>query len=180
MANKRGNTKIAEMLDEARFLRNYTGDQKKAIKVCDKILELLPDNIDAMLIKAGALSALFEIDKSDELLKSIMEKWPEHWEAYYLYAGSCFARQDNEKTLEMIDKSLHLSRRFDNVIMKAQYLYLQGKDGYTEYIEEAKKIDKLRAENFLRHSWIDDTGDVKPTIKELLVAAKLLFRKDIK
>lgn len=47
--------KIDEMLGEARFLRNGIGDAKGAIKECDKILKIEPENRDAMLIKAGRI-----------------------------------------------------------------------------------------------------------------------------
>mgnify|MGYP001605049657 CR=1 FL=1 len=46
---------ILEMLAEAKFLKNEIGETKNAIKLCDKILKMDPDNRDAMLIKAGGL-----------------------------------------------------------------------------------------------------------------------------
>lgn len=168
---------VTAMLDEARVLKNYLGKPKKAIKVCDEILQISPDNKDALLIKAGALGEMFELKKSDEILKFVMQKYPNDWEAYWLYAGSYFAVHEDEKALELIDRSLQLKVKFDNVMSKAQYLYLMSREGYMDYIEQAKKIDKKRAENFMKHFWIDSMDNVKPSFWEKIKALMAALKK---
>ena len=79
MANQsksnREDAMIKAMLDEARILKNCLEKPKKAIKACDEILKISPYNKDALLIKAGAASELFEFNKSDEIR---MEKGINH------------------------------------------------------------------------------------------------------
>jgi len=67
---------ILEMLDEARFLKNELEETERAIKLCDKILEIDSNNRDAMLIKAGGLKELGEVERFLSLSKEIIEKWP--------------------------------------------------------------------------------------------------------
>lgn len=167
--------KIIDLINEARYYRNIACKDSKAIKICDKILKIDSNNRDAMLIKAGALKAIYKIDKALDLIDHIIKKWPEHWEAYYLLAGHYFSIEEDEKALDLIDKSIKLNETFDNVIQKAQMLYLMGKD-YMEFVEKAKKIDRKRAENFIKNVWIYDINNVKPTLSELFHAFKALTK----
>src|SRR3989338_1512646 len=93
---------ILQMLNEARLLRNVSGDQKGAIKECDKILRIEPENRDAMLVKAGALKELGKVEEFTELANGIIKKWPEHWEAYYLLSLFCFMMNEDDKALELM------------------------------------------------------------------------------
>lgn len=167
---------IEVLLNKARYHRNVSCKDKKAIKICEKILKIDPDNRDAMLIKAGALEALWRSDESRDLISSIIKKWPNHWEAYYLSARDrFFSEGEEEEGLELIDKSLELNENFDNIMTKAQMLYLMRKD-CIEFIEKAKKIDKKRAENFMKNVWIYDINAIKPTLGELFHAFKALTK----
>ncbi len=166
-------------LDEARFVKNTLGDSRKAIKLCDEILKQKPANRDAMLIKAGAFGEIFELDKAEALIKKIIQKWPEHWEGYYLYAINCFSRNEDEEGFEMINKSIELDENFDNIITKAQMLHLSGREGSKEYVEKARKIDRKRAEKFMKTAWINDEKDVQPTFEELFNAVKEIIRKKL-
>lgn len=172
----KNNNKIRCMLDEARFLHNHLGKSKKAIKICDEILQIDASCRDAMLIKAGALNGLFRLDESKELINKIIQKWPEHWEGYYLLALHLSALNEDEEGLAAIDKSLELNENFDNIITKAQMLYLTGKGDYMKYVEKAKKIDKKRAENFMKNHFVYDVNSVQPTFSELLRAIKQMIK----
>lgn len=147
---------ILEILDEARFLKNELGETRKAIKLCDKILRIEPDNRDAMLVKAGGLKELGEVEKFLSLSKEIIEKWPEHWESYYLLSLFSFAINEDDKALELMSQSLSLDENFNNVISYGQMLYIIGDHSYVEYAERAKKIDPKRAKNFMKNHWIWD------------------------
>lgn len=162
--------KIKEMVNEARILRNVLGEQKKAILMCDKILRLDANNRDAMLIKAGALKELGKIDQFVLLVKEIIPKWPDHWEAYYLWSMLYFMMNEDAKGLELMHKSITLEENFNNVIIYGQMLYLSGVQEYATYIEKAKRIDKPRAENFLKNEWVWDLDEVKPTLMEKMKA----------
>jgi len=49
--NITGRFAVLEMLDEARFTKNVLGKPRKAIKICNKIFEIDPENRDALLVK---------------------------------------------------------------------------------------------------------------------------------
>ena len=163
-----------EMLDEARLLRNVIGDQKGAIKECDRILKIEPENRDAMLIKAGALKELGKVEDFLELNNEIIKKWPEHWEAYYLLSLFSFAFKEDGKALELMSKSISLEENFNNAISYGQMLYITGDHLYMEYVEKAKKIDPQRARNFMKNHWVWDENSVQPTIMEELNALKFI------
>ncbi len=165
---------ILEMLDDARLLKNELEETEKAIKLCDKILKLDPENRDAMLIKAGGLKELGDVEGFLALSKQIIEKWPEHWEAYYLLSLFSFAINEDDKALELMRHSLDLDKNFNNVISYGQMLYLTGDHTYLEYVDRAKKIDIKRAKNFMKNHWIWDENSVQPTIMEELKALKFI------
>jgi len=161
---------ILQMLNEARLLRNVIGDQKGAIKECDKILRIEPENRDAMLVKAGALKELGKVEEFTELANGIIKKWPEHWEAYYLLSLFCFMMNEDDKALELMQHSIKLDENFNNVTSYAHILYLTGSHDYAQYIEKAKSMDRKRAENFMKNIWIWDVGSIKPSFLQTLKA----------
>ena len=162
------------MLNEARFLNNNTENSRGAIKKCDKILKIDPQNRDAMLIKAGALKELGNVEEFLELVRKIIKKWPEHWEAYYLLSMSCFMMNEYNKALELMQHSMRLNGNFDNVMSYAHILYHTGDQDYIKYVDNAKKMDKERAENFLKNVWIWDVENLKPAFLETLKAFKVI------
>lgn len=83
---------ILEMLEEARFTKNILGKPRKAIKICNKILKIDPENRDALLVKAGGLQESMHFQEALTLHQTIIEKWPQHWEAYYLAALNHFSQ----------------------------------------------------------------------------------------
>ena len=105
----KNNKEIIHLLSEARFIKNNLGQTKKAIGICDKILKIDASCRDAMLIKAGALGEMFLLDEARKLISQIIEKWPKHWEGYYLLASNYFAREEDEEALKAIDKSVELN-----------------------------------------------------------------------
>ena len=165
---------VFRMVDEARLLKNELGETKKAIKVCDKILKIEPNNRDAMLIKAGALKELGETDEFIRLSDTIIKKWPEHWEAYYLRSLYLFACNEDDNALVLMQHSIKLGENFDNVISYGQMLYLTGDHSYSEYVDKAKKINSQRAKNFLKNHWIWDENAVEPSLMERLKALKFV------
>jgi tetratricopeptide (TPR) repeat protein len=162
------------MLDEARFLKNQLGNAKKAIKLCDEILKIEPENRDAMLIKAGGLNELGKAEEFARLTKSIVQRWPDHWEAYYLMSMPLFALNEDEAALKLMEKSLELDENFNNVSSYAQMLYLIGRSDYIEYVEKMKKLDAARADNFMKNVWVWDMDGVKPTRSEAKQAKKTI------
>ena len=145
-------TEILRLLNKARYYHNYLEEEKKAIKICDKILKEHPENRDVLLVKAGSLSCLNKEKESFQLVTKIIERWPKHWEAYYLMGLLLF--NTNEKTaMNNFIKSIELKKKFDNVIAAAQLAYFMQDEGYKILLEDAKKIDASRYKNYMNGYW---------------------------
>lgn len=147
--------RILDLLDKARYHRNVSGKGKKAIKICDEILGIDKNNRDAMLIKAGALGQIGRNKQSLSLINSIKEKWPNHWEAYYLLGMHLFNKNER-KAMQALKKSLELEERFDNLVTTAQLAYFMGKHNYQKYLDKAEKLDSHRLKNFMQKFWTYD------------------------
>ncbi len=165
---------VMEMLDEARFTKNILGKPRKAMKICNKILEIDPENRDALLVKAGGLQELNNLSEALTLIQAIIEKWPQDWEAYYLAAGNHFSQNKDQEALEMIDKSLERKETFDNIISKAQMLCIWGKE-YKSWLDKARRIDEKRLENFMKHYWVGNMDELKISFWDIL-KAKIHFQ----
>ena len=144
--------KINSMLNEARFYNNVAEDNLEAIKICNQILELDHGNRDAMLIKAGALNNSDRFAETAELIIQIKDKWPDHWEAYYLYGLNKF-NENEEEAMREFEKSIELKENFDNLISAAQLAYFMRRPVYKEYLEKAKKLDQKRFDNYMKNYW---------------------------
>ncbi len=144
--------KIEKMLNQARYHRNISENDGEAIKICDQILEIDKDNRDAMLIKAGALGGLYRNEEALRYINAIREKWPNHWEAYYLLGLQLF-NKDEKKAMQALKKSLQCKETFDNLVVMAQLSYFVGEHAYQEYLDKAEKLDPVRFKRFMKNSW---------------------------
>lgn len=168
---------IQGLLDDARYCRNVTDQQEKAFRVCDRILSMDQENRNAMLVKAGALQALGREEEFLALVGQITKKWPKHWEAYYLLGMHHFAFGRDAEAAELLQRSVELEGRFDNLVTYAQILYLAGRDDYLGYLEKVKRIDPERAENFMRSHWVWDMESVQPTLLERIRLRRALRKR---
>ena len=145
-------TEIAALVLEARFLHHRDGNDKKVIRICDRILAMDGHNRDALLIKAGALGGLRRETECLRLTEDIIREWPGHWEGYYLLALHLF-NADEQKALELLKKSIGLTEKFDNLIAIAQLAYFAGKEDYLAYLAKAEALDPPRYRNYMEHFW---------------------------
>ena len=166
---------VLKMLDEARFIKNVLGNPRKAIKLCNQILEIDPENRDALLIKAGGLQESMHFQEALALHQQIIEKWPQHWEAYYLAGMNHFSQERDREALEMIDKSVECKEMFDNVIAKAQMLCLWNKE-YESWLEKARLMDASRAANFMKHHWVGNMDKLEVTLWDK-IKTKLMMKR---
>ena len=150
---------IVKMVEEARYIKNVLENPQKAIKLCNKILEMDAENHDALLIKAGGLQELTYLSEALTLIQKIIEKWPQHWEAYYLAAMNHFSQERDQEASDMIDKSVERKETFDNVIAKAQMLSIWGKE-YNSWLKKAKQMDEKRTNNFMKHYWVENIDEL--------------------
>ena len=144
--------KICKLLGEARRLHNITYESEKAIPLCDEILRLDKDNRNALLIKAGALHKINKEKEAYDLLIYIINKWPDHWEAYYLL-GITFFNTNEKKAAEFFEKSLELKETFDNLTFYAQLLYFLRDSKYKRLLMKAQKLDPIRFKRFMKEYW---------------------------
>jgi len=143
---------LLNLLNKARIFHNQLCDEKEAIKICNKILKEYPEDRDSMLIKAGSLSEINKEKESFQLITKIIEKWPNHWEAYYLMGLLLF--NTNEKmAIENFNKSIKLKRAFDNSIAVAQLLYFLEDNHYKKHLKHAKSIDINRFHDYMKNFW---------------------------
>lgn len=141
---------ILKLLNKARYYHNIKCEEIKAIKICNQILKKYPENIDAMLIKAGSLDCLGKERESFLLIKDIIKKCPNHWEAYYLMGLLLF--NTNEKmAIENFKKSIKLKKTFDNTISAAQLLYFLENNSYKEYLKEAENLEPARFKSYMKN-----------------------------
>src|SRR3989338_3233121 len=90
--------------------------------------------------------------ESFQLINKIIEKWPNHWEAYYLMGLLLF--NTNEKmALENFYKSIKLKKDFNNLIVTAQLLYFLENSKYKDYLKQTREIDKIRHDNYMGNFW---------------------------
>src|SRR3989344_2547997 len=90
--------------------------------------------------------------ESFQLITKIIEKWPNHWEAYYLMGLLLF--NTNEKmAIENFNKSIKLKRTFDNTIAVAQLLYFLEDNRYKKHLKYAKSLDINRFHNYMKNFW---------------------------
>jgi tetratricopeptide (TPR) repeat protein len=143
---------IQEMLNKVRHYHNDLRDEEEAIKICDEILKQDPENRDALLIKAGSLPQINKEKESLQLIAKIIEKWPNHWEAYYLLGLRLF-NINEEMAMESLIKSIKLKKTFDNCISLAQLMYFMQNKQYEDYLEYAQEINDLRFEAYMENYW---------------------------
>ncbi len=146
------NKKLLKLLDEARYYHNYSCEEDKALKICNKILKEEPENRDALLVKAGSLSCINKEKEAYNLINKIIKKWPNHWEAYYLM-GLLLFNTNEDLAMENFIKSIKLEKNFNNTIAMAQLAYFLHQPNYEKYLEDAKEIDYKRYKNYIANYW---------------------------
>ena len=144
--------KVLKLLNKARYYHNCLCREEKAIKICNKILKDDPENRDALLIKAGSLKYVHKGKGSFLLLTHIIEKWPDHWEAYYLI-GVLLFNADEKQAMENFTKSMDRKKTFDNCIAAAQLAYFMNDETYITYLSSAQELDPPRYVNYMDKYW---------------------------
>jgi tetratricopeptide (TPR) repeat protein len=138
-------------------------DWEVAVELADEILLLAPENEDAMLIKAEALTHLDRVMESDILLDRVLERNPRCVMAYVLSVFNSMAVMDLQEALRFANKGLGIDPEdFDLVMSKAQLLYWLGDPEYKSWIEEARRINRDRTDDFMAFHWIEEVPPTHP------------------
>lgn len=147
--------KISKLLNKARYYRNIACDDEKAIETCNKILAIENNHRDALLIKAGALDTLGDDAAALDIIMTITEKWPDYWEAYYLFGLHMFNKNEKE-AMKSFKKSLELKETFDNLISTAQLAFFMKQYDFYKFLDKAARLDPQRFRNYMKNYWAWD------------------------
>ena len=143
---------ISKLLNKAGYYHNYSENENKAIELCNEILKKDVENIDALLIKAGALSHVNKEKEDFQLTEKIIKKWSNHWEAYYLMGLLLF--NTNEKmAMQNFNNSITIMITLDNTISAAQISYFVQQRDYKKYLKSAKELDIFRYTRYMEDYW---------------------------
>jgi len=131
------------------------GKYKEALELADKILEMLPDEEEALLLKAEILPAIDKKKEAEEILEKVSKKHGKSGSWHFHRASLYFWHGNLSKALESIKEAMKKDQdNFDVLMSYANYLYLAKDDSYSEYLEKARKLDPKRTKRFEKKYWI--------------------------
>jgi len=146
------------------------GKYKEALALADKILEILPDEEEALLLKAEILPAINKKKEAEEILERISKKYGKGGSWHFHRASLYFWHGNLSKALESIKEAIKKDQdNFDVLISYAQYLYLAKDELYKEYLDKARKIDYKRVKNFEKKYWISQKEFIKGSFISLAI-----------
>jgi len=143
-----------EMLYEADQLI-IKGKYKEALKLADEILEIIPDDEEALLLKTIILPSLGRTSEAEEILKFVNKKYGKTTDWNFYRAQLYFWNGNLSKAMEFMKQALEKNPdNFDALTGYANYLDLAREESSKEFLEKAEKIDNKRAERFKKKYWI--------------------------
>ena len=146
------------------------GKFKEALALADKILEILPDEEEALLLKTEILPAINRKKEADEILEKVSKKYGKNGSWHFHRASLYFWHGNLSKALESIKEAMKKDQEnFDVLLSYSQYLYLAKEESYKEYLDKAKKIDYKRVKNFEKKYWISQKEFVKGSFIPLAI-----------
>ena len=167
-----------ELLQEADELINK-GKYEKALKCVDEVLEIIEDD-EIILMKAEILNYLGRFEEAEKYLKKVdKSKNTKAYTSFYRAQRYMFEGNFARASKYMKEAYEQEPDNFDFVIGLASYLYIENDKYYNEYVEKAKKIDKKRAERFLKKSWFEPKELMKgPFVVAVLDCVNKLMEED--
>jgi hypothetical protein len=146
------------------------GKYKEALALTDKILEILPDEEEALLLKAEILPAINKKKEAEEILEIVSKKYGKSSSWHFHRASLYFWHGNLSKALESIKEAMKKDQEdFDVLLSYAQYLYLTKDELYKKYLDKARKIDYKRVKNFEKKYWISQKEFVKGSFIPLAI-----------
>lgn len=154
----------------------YLIDVGKYEKALEKTAQLLEDNnedVQGWIFRARIYTEMGNDKEAIRAIKKCEELDSEYpfipllWSQFYIMKTVKDEELKNnfyfEEALKYADKSLNLDREFfDALFTKAQLLFWLGDEKYKDIVEHCHKIDKKRAERFMKHFWIDEIPKTHP------------------
>lgn len=83
------------------------GAYAKALAAYVRSLELSPEYLGAMVHAGHALRMLGRHQEAIRMARQVLERAPNDPDAFYLIGASCFARGDDARAIEYLNKFLH-------------------------------------------------------------------------
>jgi len=146
------------------------GKYKEALALADKILEILPDEEEALLLKAEILPAINKKKEAEDILEIVSKKYGKSGSWHFHRASLYFWHGNLSKALESIKEAMKKDPEdFDVLLSYAQYLYLAKDELYKEYLDKARKIDYKRVKNFEKKYWISQKEFIKGSFISLAI-----------
>ena len=156
------------------------GGYQKALNNVEQVLEIIPDDEEALLLKSQILPYLNRAQEAEKILNNIAEKLGKSAYWYFYRAGLSFWHGNIAHAVESIKEAVEKEpNNFDVVASAAQYLYLDKDEAYKDYLQRAKEIDAKRVKNFESKYWISQEELIKgPFVVSALNTINELLEKD--
>ncbi|MEK6830684.1 MAG: hypothetical protein AABX77_01520 [Nanoarchaeota archaeon] len=156
------------------------GGYQKALNNVEQVLEIIPDDEEALLLKSQILPYLNRAQEAEKILNNIAEKLGKSAYWYFYRAGLSFWHGNIAHAVESIKEAMEKEpNNFDVVASAAQYLYLDKDEAYKDYLQRAKEIDAKRVKNFESKYWISQEELIKgPFVVSALNTINELLEKD--
>ena len=156
------------------------GEYQKALNNVEQVLEIIPDDEEALLLKSQILPYLNRAQEAEKILNNIAEKLGKSAYWYFYRAGLSFWHGNIAHAVESIKEAVEKEpNNFDVVASAAQYLYLDKDEAYKDYLQRAKEIDAKRVKNFESKYWISQEELIKgPFVVSALNTINELLEKD--
>jgi len=134
------------------------GEYGKALVNVDKVLSIVPNDEESLLIKSEILIYLDRFDESESILKKLDKRQsgdlkhfiPFYRSQRYFSQGNMFMALKYMKEAYETDND-----NYDFVIGLANHLYLWNDKHYIDFVEKARKLNKKRTDKFLKKFWIE-------------------------
>lgn len=175
------NDKITEAYD---YMQN---DSKKAIKIFDEILEIEPENIEAINGKGSTLMKQNKMDEAEMYFNQSLSIC-ENSSALLNKGNICKYRNDFEKALNYYDKACEINPNLENIVNILKDEICGQEVDLNDFNDEAKElIEKgieLKNENKLWDSLetlmkaIEADSDCENQVNELIDEIRAVFEKE--
>jgi adenylate cyclase len=123
----------AGLADVHSWLYEWEGSRESDLHLAEeyslKALTLDPNMAESHVSRAFALTLASKNDEADQEFKEAIRLNSNSFDAYYLYARSCFARGQTEKSAELFLKASEVRREdFQSLLLRALALRILGKN----------------------------------------------------
>lgn len=133
------------------------GNVSDALEKIEEIVKEENDDLELLLLKSECLMNKGSFDEALKALDDCESLAPESPVVQYRKANVNFFKLKFFDALDEINKSIKADPdNFDYVMMKAAVLHQIGRREYMQWINKARRIDKERADEFMKTHWITE------------------------